>query len=52
MILVGAGAAGDAAVMGPDSSAVGTACDFADAIEIAWAAETLAHEAISASAMH
>ena len=51
-ILAGAGVAGDAAVMGCDGSAVGTARDFADAIETARDAGILAYGAMAVGAMH
>ena len=51
-ILAGAGVAGDAAVMGSDGSAVGTAGDFADAIETARDARILAYGAMAVGAMH
>jgi len=51
-ILAGAGVAGDAAVVGSDGSAVGTAGDFADAIETARDAGMLAYGAMAVGAMH
>ena len=51
-ILACAGVVGDAAVMGSDGSAVGTAGDFADAIETARDAGMLAYGAMAVGTMH